>query len=554
MVGANHPTLADTLNRGFLIQHGADGVHTIVPYATLTGVPTTFPWDNLTGTPTTLAGYGITDNLSALISLPWDNVTGTPTTIAGYGITDSMVQDNVAITGGTISTTTITLIDNSVAPEKLQYNEGSTGDNTLFYRSDGKWMSPSVSFQDQIDLKQALDPDLTVLSYLTNWVIVYSNGSHAVTELPLGASGTYLKSNGPAAAPTFSTVTATTATALAANGANCSAGQAPLGVDNTGAVEGCWTPAANLDNTTMDNTTVGVTIPLEGHFTTLSATGDISALSTASTAGLHTFSGGSVHNDNQYATFGTDNDFQCRYRDDTQQYVCLSTDTETASDTDAAYYFVYASGGTIGAGQRIFAVAKDTDNVVFYVDDSGNVDAPGTATFGEVQTDCSYDDNTCYFNAADVGPPSSPIAGDTYYDNTAKVNQSYDGTNWRYGQYDALEFVIGNGTDVITPGEKGHIEVPYPCDIQSIRLFADASGSIVVDLWKDTYANFPPTIADNVTGTGTKPTLSSAQKSEVTDFTDYTTTTLAAGDVIAYYVEDSVNTVKRVTISIRVRK
>lgn len=35
---------------------------------------------------------------------------------------------------------------------------------------------------------------------------------------------------------------AATATALAANGANCSAGQAPLGVDASGAVEGCWTP------------------------------------------------------------------------------------------------------------------------------------------------------------------------------------------------------------------------------------------------------------------------------------------------------------------------
>ena len=34
-----------------------------------------------------------------------------------------------------------------------------------------------------------------------------------------------------------------TANALAANGANCDAGQAPLGVDASGAVEGCWSPA-----------------------------------------------------------------------------------------------------------------------------------------------------------------------------------------------------------------------------------------------------------------------------------------------------------------------
>ena len=36
---------------------------------------------------------------------------------------------------------------------------------------------------------------------------------------------------------------ASTATALAANGANCSAGQAALGVNASGAAEGCWTPS-----------------------------------------------------------------------------------------------------------------------------------------------------------------------------------------------------------------------------------------------------------------------------------------------------------------------
>lgn len=39
---------------------------------------------------------------------------------------------------------------------------------------------------------------------------------------------------------------APTATALAANGANCSAGQAPLGVDASGAVEGCFAPSVSV--------------------------------------------------------------------------------------------------------------------------------------------------------------------------------------------------------------------------------------------------------------------------------------------------------------------
>lgn len=224
--------------------------------------------------------------------------------------------------------------------------------------------------------------------------------------------------------------------------------------------------------------------------------------------------------DDREIRFGTDNDFKVRYK----------------------------------SADATLVVSLDNGDSMCTFSKTGGLSCTGGITADEFQSNCSYEDNTCYTNASDVGPPGgTPLAGDTYYNNTYKVNQSYDGANWRYGQYDALEFVIGNGTDAITTGQKGHIEVPYPCDIQSIRLFADASGSIVVDLWKDTYANFPPTIADNVTGTGTKPTLSSAQKSELTDFANYTTTTFAAGDVIAYNV-DSVNAVKRVTISIRVRK
>jgi hypothetical protein len=46
-----------------------------------------------------------------------------------------------------------------------------------------------------------------------------------------------------------------TATTLAANGANCSAGYAPLGVDSSGAVEGCWqiTPVAIGAQATLTN-------------------------------------------------------------------------------------------------------------------------------------------------------------------------------------------------------------------------------------------------------------------------------------------------------------
>ena len=39
----------------------------------------------------------------------------------------------------------------------------------------------------------------------TAWRVFYGDGSGVITELALGASGTYLKSNGAASAPTFET-------------------------------------------------------------------------------------------------------------------------------------------------------------------------------------------------------------------------------------------------------------------------------------------------------------------------------------------------------------
>lgn len=115
----------------------------------------------------------------------------------------------------------------------------------------------------------------------------------------------------------------------------------------------------------------------------------------------------------------------------------------------------------------------------------------------------------------------------------------------------AVAFVIDGGGVVITTGMKGHLEIPFACTITAARLFADQSGSIVVDIWKDSYANYPPTVADTITASA-KPTLSSAQKSEDTTLTGWTTA-VATGDVLAFNV-DSAATVTRVTLSLKLRR
>jgi hypothetical protein len=115
-----------------------------------------------------------------------------------------------------------------------------------------------------------------------------------------------------------------------------------------------------------------------------------------------------------------------------------------------------------------------------------------------------------------------------------------------------LTYIIDGGGAVITTGLKDFVEVPYNCTVLGWTIVGDVSGSIVVDIWKDTYANFPPVVGDSIAGTE-KPTLSSAQKNQDLSITTWTTTTLTKGDWLAFNV-DSVATVKKVTISLRVIK
>lgn len=106
---------------------------------------------------------------------------------------------------------------------------------------------------------------------------------------------------------------------------------------------------------------------------------------------------------------------------------------------------------------------------------------------------------------------------------------------------------IDGGGSAITTGLKGYVSVPYDMTITGWDIFADQSGSIVVDVWKDTYANFPPIAGDSIAGTE-KPTLSAAQKNQDASLSTWTTS-VTAGDVIAFNV-DSAATVTRVTVVI----
>jgi hypothetical protein len=169
---------------------------------------------------------------------------------------------------------------------------------------------------------------------------------------------------------------------------------------------------------------------------------------------------------------------------------------------------------------------------------------------------------------------SSPAAGLVIYNTTTKAHEVYWDTAWRQlvatnatqtltgktidagsntisGLPAAIEFVIDGGDATITTGIKGDLEIPFGCTIQAITLIGDRTGSIVVDIWKDTYANFPPTDADSITASA-PPTISSAVKGQDSTLTGWTKT-INAGDILRFNV-DSVTSIQRATLSLKVVK
>jgi hypothetical protein len=155
--------------------------------------------------------------------------------------------------------------------------------------------------------------------------------------------------------------------------------------------------------------------------------------------------------------------------------------------------------------------------------------------------------------------PGTPSDGDVWYESTTPALKArISGSTVTLGAAGStparpLGITIGDGTNVITTGVKGFIQVPYGGTITAVTVLStDASataGSIVVDIWKDVFANYPPTDADSITASA-PPTLSSASSSQDSTLTGWTTA-ISANDVLGFNV-DSATTVTRVVVQLTV--
>lgn len=110
---------------------------------------------------------------------------------------------------------------------------------------------------------------------------------------------------------------------------------------------------------------------------------------------------------------------------------------------------------------------------------------------------------------------------------------------------------IDGGGSALTVGKQADIEVPFSGTITGWTALADQTGSVVVDVWKDTYANYPPTVADTIAGSEL-PTITSSNKGQDLSLSTWTTA-VTAGDTIRFNV-NSCTSITRLSITIRITR
>ncbi len=109
----------------------------------------------------------------------------------------------------------------------------------------------------------------------------------------------------------------------------------------------------------------------------------------------------------------------------------------------------------------------------------------------------------------------------------------------------SASFLIDGGGATITTGVKGDLRIPFAGTITGLTSLADQTGTSIVQVWKDTFANYPPTSADQIASME----IISGIKSEAFGLS----IPVAAGDVIRFNVS-SVTSHQRVTLILTIAR
>jgi hypothetical protein len=115
----------------------------------------------------------------------------------------------------------------------------------------------------------------------------------------------------------------------------------------------------------------------------------------------------------------------------------------------------------------------------------------------------------------------------------------------------ALIFTVSGFGSEIADGIKGDLLVPFAHTITDYTILSPQSGSIQIDLWRDTYANFPPTDADSITASAPV-AIDSSDHARDTTLTGWDTAG-AAGDIYRLTV-DSCTSLQHITLVLTIER
>lgn len=99
-----------------------------------------------------------------------------------------------------------------------------------------------------------------------------------------------------------------------------------------------------------------------------------------------------------------------------------------------------------------------------------------------------------------------------------------------------LSITLEGFAQPVLAGNRGFVEFPFNATITSAKIFVDQATNATVDLWKTTYANYPPDSGDTICG-GNKLTLSNAAIA-TSDLAGWTTT-ITSGDILWVHVDSN---------------